>query len=110
MDDVKTFTAKPAASRAEVIERLRAEETAIRALGATALYLFGSAARDDMRAESDVDLYIDYPADEGFDYFAFCDIEELSAKALGRPADLTTRCGLHPLLRERIEASAQRVF
>lgn len=110
MDDVKTFTVKPAASRAEVIERLRAEEGAIRALGATALYLFGSAARDEMTADSDVDLYIDYPKDEGFDYFAYCDIEELSARALGRTVDLTTKYGLHPLLRDGIEAAAQRVF
>ena len=110
MDDLKTFTVKPAASRAEVIEWLRAEEAAIRALGATALYLFGSAARDEMTADSDVDLYFDYPRDDGFDYYALCDMERLAEAVTGREVDLATRYGLHPELRDRIESTAIKVF
>ena len=52
--------AAPVASRAEVIARLRQNEEVIRRFGATALYLFGSAAPDEMTDKSDVDLFIDY--------------------------------------------------
>ncbi len=45
--------------RDEVIARLKEVEPAIRARGARSLYLFGSHARDEARAESDVDVFID---------------------------------------------------
>jgi hypothetical protein len=87
--------------------RSRADE--IRSLGATSLYLFGSMARDQATSESDVDLFIDYDPE----HFSFVELirlrEELTAM-LGRPADLTTREGLHPLLRADIEAEAIKVF
>lgn len=46
--------------RSEAIEKLRNQADAIRALGATSLYLFGSVARDEAGPASDVDLFIDY--------------------------------------------------
>ncbi len=111
MDDVKTFAASPAASRAEVIERLRAQEASMRALGATALYLFGSAARDEMGTDSDVDLYIDYVQDpSAFDYFKLCAMERYVERVLGKNVDLLTKYGIHPLLSDDIQASAVRVF
>ena len=97
-------------NRDEVISRLRAKEPAVRALGATALYLFGSAARDEMTGESDIDLYFDYVRERGFDYFALCNMERLLAGALARPVDLVARYGLHPVLRAGIEASALKIF
>ena len=45
--------------RDEVISKLKAAEPAIRALGANALYLYGSHARDEARPDSDVDVFID---------------------------------------------------
>ena len=97
-------------NRAETLNILMQNADAIRAYGATALHLFGSAARDQLRPDSDVDLFIDYDPASGFDYFAFCRIEDLVQTALGREIDLTTRGGLHPSLRERIEKSSVRVF
>jgi uncharacterized protein len=50
----------------EAIRRLRAHAGAIRAIGATSLYLFGSTARDQGREASDLDLFIDYDEDGDF--------------------------------------------
>lgn len=49
--------------RAAVIARLTAERARLEALGVTHVYLFGSVARDDARADSDVDVMVDL--DEG---------------------------------------------
>ena len=47
-------------TKAEAIRELRKQAGAIKALGATALYLFGSTARNKASAKSDVDIFIDY--------------------------------------------------
>jgi uncharacterized protein len=47
-------------TRAEIIATLKREETAIRKCKATELYLFGSAARDELGPTSDIDLYLEY--------------------------------------------------
>ena len=45
--------------RDDVIAHLRQTEPALRALGVAGLYLFGSYARDDASAGSDVDVFVD---------------------------------------------------
>src|SRR5256885_2131823 len=47
-------------NRSEAINKLKSCAEAIKERGATSLYLFGSAARDEARADSDLDLFIDY--------------------------------------------------
>ena len=52
-------------NRTEVIAKLRAVEPALRAHGVSALYLFGSYARDEAGSDSDLDVFVD-PAGESF--------------------------------------------
>jgi uncharacterized protein len=96
-------------TRADLIATLRSQAPDIRALGATSLYLFGSVARGEAKETSDIDLFIDYDPDR-FSFVELIRLRERLSHMLGRPADLTTREGLHPLLRPDIEAEAIKVF
>jgi predicted nucleotidyltransferase len=96
-------------SRTDIIAALRAKAADIKGLGATSLYLFGSAARNEATEQSDVDLFIDYDP-ERFSFVELIRLRERLSTVLGRQADLTTREGLHPLLRSQIEASAIKVL
>ena len=89
---------------------LRARSDSIRALGASALYLFGSTARDEATASSDLDLFLDYDDAQRFSLIELVGIKRHLEERLGVSVDLTTRDSLDPLPRHRIEASAERVF
>ncbi len=95
--------------RGEVIAKLKQHEVELKRLGVEHLYLFGSTARGEAREDSDVDLFFDHP-EGSLGLFALMDLKEAAARILGRKTDIMTRRSLHPVLRERIEASALRVF
>ena len=78
-------------------------------LGVDHLYLFGSTARGEAQAGSDVDLFFDHP-EGSLGLFELLDVQATAARILGRRADIMTRRSLHPALRARIEASALQVF
>jgi len=108
--DEQTTVAKRADTRAEVIAILEANAKAIRGFGATALYLFGSAARDQMGPDSDVDMYMEYDPEGPFSFVELIDLQEHLKRALGREIGLATRAGLHPRLKAHIESTAMRVL
>jgi len=96
--------------QANLIKVLRTYDAALRANGATALFLFGSRARGSERPGSDLDLFIDYnPAAKIPNMFRLMQIEEKISQALGVPVTITTRDALHPLMKESIERDAVRV-
>ena len=97
-------------TRAETLASLNAHAAAIRARGATALYLFGSTARDEAQDDSDLDLFIEYDATKKFSLLDLAGIKNFLEDTLAVAVDVTTRDSLHPRLRERIERSAIRVF
>ena len=97
-------------TRDEIIARIRSRAGDIKALGASALFLFGSAARDELRDDSDIDVFIDREPGAKFTFVELTDLLFLLEEEFGREVDLTTRGGLHPRLRDRIEASAVRVL
>jgi uncharacterized protein len=99
-----------AMTRQDAIAALREQASAVKALGATGLYLFGSTARDEAGAKSDLDLFVDYDGGSRFSLIELVSIKQLLERRLGVQIDLTTRDSLDPLLRDRIEASAERVF
>lgn len=95
--------------RDAIIAKLKAQTAAFRALGISALYLFGSAARGEAGPDSDVDLFCDYRAGQ-FDLFDLMEAQEQAEAILGRRVDFLTRKGLHPALRGDIETSAVQIF
>jgi predicted nucleotidyltransferase len=104
-----TLCYNDAMERAAAIAALRAHEAELRHLGVEHLYLFGSTARGEAREDSDVDLFFDHP-EGALGLYELMDVTAATTRILGRKADIMTRRSLHPILRARIEASAQQVF
>lgn len=94
----------------DAISSLNRYADAVRGMGATSLYLYGSTAREEAHVASDLDLFIDYDPASRFNAFDLIGIKQLLEDELHIPVDLTTRDGLHPRLRDRIEQSAVRIF
>lgn len=97
-------------NRSEALKRLRGFAGALRERGATSLYLFGSTSRNEARPTSDLDLFLDYDPRSKFDALDLVAAKRMLQEGLGVRVDLTTRSGLHPLIRAKIEAEAVRVF
>lgn len=97
-------------NRIWAIEQLKSHAEAVRAMGATSLYLFGSTARDEATTGSDLDLFIEYDTGSRFNAFDLVGIKLFLEERLGAEVDVTTRDGLHPRLRDAIERTAVRIF
>lgn len=95
-------------NRASVLALLHAHRDAIFArYGARQLALFGSAARDEMRADSDVDVLVEF--DGAATYDAYFSLKDYLEQLLGRPVDLVTSKGLKPRARRQVERDLIRV-
>jgi hypothetical protein len=97
-------------NRTDAIEKLQQHADAVKRMGATALYLFGSTARNEAGSSSDLDLYIDYEPAKRFSLLDLVGIKQFLEEELSVEVDVTTRSSLHPMLRADIEQSAVRVF
>ena len=87
--------------RNEIIERIRADYVSLaRQFNVSSLALFGSASRNELSAESDVDVLVHFNGPATFDrYFGLkFYLEEL----LGRNVDLATDKMIKPRLQKRI--------
>lgn len=85
-------------------------ESALRARGVAAAYIFGSTARGEAHHDSDLDVFIEIEPNRKFSLIDLAGVQNLLATELGVTVDLTTRSGLHPKLRESIEHEAVRAF
>jgi len=96
--------------REQVLATLRQHEKELRAAGVLHLSLFGSTARGEHRADSDIDLLAAF--DQGCD-LSLLDvvrIERQLANLLGQPVDLVEEGTLQPRLQKSVEAEAVRAF
>jgi predicted nucleotidyltransferase len=95
-------------NRAEVLATLHAHRTEIGdRLGVRELGLFGSAARDELRPESDIDVLVEFDGPATFErYLALKDFLE---RALSRPVDVVTTGGLKPRARRHVERDLIRL-
>ncbi len=71
------------------------------------LALFGSALRADFRANSDVDLLVEFDPDAHVGLLLLSRLQRELAELFGRPVDLVPRDGLKPAIREAVLATAQ---
>jgi predicted nucleotidyltransferase len=98
--------------RDQIIATLKKTEPALRAHGVAALYLFGSRARNEARAESDIDVFVDPVSDEAFGFLEFMGAYQDIRSAFGQDIDIgySTRDGLSPYIRQEVEREAIRIF
>ena len=96
--------------RAEAITRLKAFEPRLRAMGASALYLFGSTARGQQRPNSDIDVFVDIEPGHRFTLMDMAAAQRLLREGLSVRTDLTTRDSLHPILSQDILAESIQIF
>jgi len=75
--------------------------------GVERIGLFGSAARDALRDDSDIDVLVSFRGSATLDgYFG---LKGFLEEALGHPVDLVTERGLKPLARANVERDLIRV-
>lgn len=93
-----------------VIATLRAHEPELRAAGIRRLSLFGSVARGDAVAESDVDLVAEFDPVARIGLFALAALERRLAGLIGHSVDLLPEPVEKPRLRANIERDRRRAF
>jgi len=78
--------------------------------GVRELAVFGSAARGDLRPESDVDILVDFEPDAHIGLIKFVSLSEELEQIVGRKVDLVTKTGLKRRVRSEILGEAQLVY
>jgi predicted nucleotidyltransferase len=102
----KVYTMK----RDEVIATLREHEPDLRSAGIVRLSLFGSVARDEAQAESDIDLLAAFDSSRALSLLDVIGIENRLADLLGQPVDLIEEGTLRPRARLSAGREAVRAF
>ena len=73
------------------------------------LSLFGSAARGDMRPDSDIDLLVEFEPDAVIGW-AFFELEQELARLFGRKVDLGTKASLKPRVRASVLRDLRTIY
>jgi len=93
-----------------VLEKLRAHEAELRAAGIVHLRLFGSVARGDNGAESDVDLLADLDPSKRLTLFGLAHLHNHVQDLLGMEVDLSINGQMRPQIRDRVLREALLAF
>jgi len=96
--------------RDDAIDILRTHEHALRARGIRHAALFGSTARGEARAESDVDIVIDLDEELRLDVYAYVGLCHFIADLFPVTVDVANRKTLKERIRTRVERDALPVF
>ncbi|TMJ68436.1 MAG: hypothetical protein E6G91_17295 [Alphaproteobacteria bacterium] len=85
---------KSKTDRAEIIAALKARAAEIRSLGVVSLALFGSRARGDEQADSDLDVLIGYDRRRKFSLYDLVGVEHFISDLTGLAVHVSTRDAL----------------
>ncbi len=93
-----------------VIAILRAHEAELRQAGIRGLSLFGSVARGDAEAESDVDLAVEFDPAAEMDLIRMVALERRIGVTLGRLVEILPEPVENPRLRANVERDRRIAF
>jgi predicted nucleotidyltransferase len=93
-----------------VLETLRAHETDLRRLGVAHAAVFGSLARGEAGAASDIDVLVDLDENRPMGIFEYARMKLYINELLEGPSDVVNRRTLKPLLRANILNDAVHAF
>lgn len=96
--------------RAEIIAVLKARAGEIRSLGVVSLDLFGSRARGDEQADSDLDVLIGYDRRRKFSLYDLVGVEHFIGDLTGLAVHVSTRDGLPADKLRRVMRDAVKVL
>jgi predicted nucleotidyltransferase len=97
-------------TRKEIADRLAAHRTRLAGeFGVQSLAVFGSAARDELSPESDVDVLAEFRPEAHAGLFELVALREYLEGLLGCSVDVVTADGLRAWMRERVVWEAVRV-
>jgi uncharacterized protein len=96
--------------RQNVVAKLREHERELRAAGVVHLSLFGSVARGEESAQSDVDLMAEFDESRRYSLLDRVRLERRLAEILGVPVDLAPARTLNDDVRERATHEAMLAF
>ena len=97
-------------NRQEILDRLRQNERVLRERGVVHAALFGSAARDEQRPDSDIDIMVEIAPDAPVGLFEYVGIVHLIEDMFPMRVDVANREGLKPLVRPSAERDAIYAF
>jgi predicted nucleotidyltransferase len=92
--------------RQEIFDKLAANREELNRRRVRALFVFGSFARNEASADSDVDILVEFSSPIGM--FEFVRLQKHLEEILGRKVDLVTKDALRAQLREQILREAVR--
>jgi predicted nucleotidyltransferase len=96
--------------KSTVLARLREHEPELKAAGIIRLSLFGSVARGEASAESDVDLMAEFDPAKQFSLLEMVGLENRLTDILGARVELTPARALKGRIRERVTREAVLAF
>ena len=96
--------------RNAAIARLKRARPRLEALGLKRLSLFGSTARGEAGAGSDLDLAVTLDESAGIDLFRFAAISEQVGRMLGAKVDLVVEPARNPRMQAAIDRDRLRVY
>jgi len=93
-------------TRQELIKILKEEQPFLKSrFGVKKMAIFGSFAKDQATAKSDVDIFVKFSRSVGLDFFTFVDYLE---KKLGRKTDVLTPGGIKSIRVKKIAQDIRR--
>lgn len=95
-------------TRDQALDRLATRKDTLKEFGIARLSIFGSVARNEAGADSDVDMLVEYQPGERVGLFGFIRLQRFLTELLGVRVDLATPDALREEMKDQILREAIR--